>query len=156
LEYGLASCSVAGVNTKSRAARLSVRYFNNNIYDKEANIMNTLDILRKKMKDVNLNKLSIGDLACLAVLDLLRQQPGQVAVTVEGRCTVIKVDDALPPPGWECRCFANGDISSCSFKGPDFPHWVAGGDGGIKNGEARHAVVHPTSGQVYFVVVKCS
>ena len=117
------------------------------------NIEKASELLNAKLKETDLTQLSVGDLACLVVLDHIRRNPGQIAATVQGQCNVTKVDDVAPPAGWQCKCYTNGGITSYSFKGPGFPHWVAGGDGGMKNGVPRFTVVHPTTGQVFFVEI---
>lgn len=117
------------------------------------NIEKASELLCIKLKETDLTQLSIGDLASLAAFDFVKKNLGQIAATVQGVCNITKVDDAAPPPGWQCKCYINGGITSYSFKGPGFPHWVAGGDGGMKNGIARHTVVDPTTGQVFFVEI---
>jgi hypothetical protein len=89
------------------------------------NIENALEILKTRLKEVDLNKLSVGDLVSLVILGIMQREQGQVAATVQGQCNVTKVDGAAPPAGWQCKCFTNNGITSYSFKGPGFPNWCS-------------------------------
>jgi len=96
--------------------------------------------LRQNFVQVDLQQLSIADLTGMAILEVLQRAPGAMLATVQGNCTVPSVDDAAPPTGWQCKCFANGGITAHSFAGPGFPSWAAGG-GGWRHQE-RHAAIH--------------
>lgn len=124
-----------------------------------AGIINRDEVLRTlalKLQNVDQSSLSIADLAGIANLSAFTERIEGQAKTVQRSCTVTKVDDAAPPAGWECKCYENSGITSHSFKGPGFQNWVPGGDGGMKNGEARFTIVDSATGQIYFVVPDCT
>lgn len=111
-----------------------------------------LEVLQEKIRNADLDQLSIADLAGLSLLGMMRREQGQE--TTEQKCEVKTVDGG-PANGWRCRCFTNGGITTHSFLGPGFQSWVPGGDGGIKNGTARFTVVDPATGQIHFVTISC-
>lgn len=112
-----------------------------------------LDTLRIKLQDIDPKDLSISDLTGITILHLLQDEP---ATTVKGECVVTLVDDKRPEDGWKCNCYTNNKITRFSFKGPGFPNWVSGEDGGIDpKGRVRFAVTDPESGQIFYVVANC-
>lgn len=111
------------------------------------------EILQAKLANVDLDQLSIADLAGITLLGMMRRQQGQQ--TTEGQC-LVKTVDGVQAAGWKCRCFSNGGITTHSFLGPGFQSWGPGGDGGVINGTPRFTVADPATGQVYFVTISCT